>query len=202
MWLLKRHRRSIAACVSALSVIVLPGGCGRVTEPLPVSEQTPIDSQVADLGPVPDGVFMTDATGYLAHQITAIGTLTRYRFTVVTRYANRGTTTLYLGRCFPTSPQPLFTVVSADLSGTSGYEYAWACTGHDKQFALAPGATRVDTLQVEGPNMWDGRTHSPLGVTSGRFKLFFDVRTAAGDGAPYASRSLGYSNDFLVRAVD
>lgn len=178
--------------LETLSVSMLLGGCGGVTEP------------PRDLGSVPDGVFMTDATGYVAHRIPGSGSVRRYRFTVITRYANRGAASLFLGRCFPTSPQPLFTVavVHRDSLVRSGYEYAWACVGHDKQFEVPPGVIRVDTLQVEGPNMFDGVTHQPLGVTAGRFKLYFAVRLAAGDGAPGAPLPVRYSNEFLVRTAD
>lgn len=164
--------------------------CSGVTEPRP------------DLGPVPDRVFMTDATGYVAHRIPNSGALVRYRFTVITRYANRGTVSVFLGRCFPTSPQPLFSVVAADSSVRSGYEYVWACVGHDKQFELPPGALRTDTLQVEGPNMFDNGTNTGIGATSGRFKLYFAVGSAPGDGASNGAIPTRFSNEFIVRTAD
>ncbi|MDP1861955.1 MAG: hypothetical protein Q8K82_25065 [Gemmatimonadaceae bacterium] len=176
--------------LETLSVSMLLGGCGGVTEPR------------RDLGSVPDGVFMTDATGYVADRIPGTGSVRRYRFTVITRYANRGAASLFLGRCFPTSPQPLFTVAATDSLVRSGYEYVWGCVGHDKQFEVPPGAVRVDTLQVEGPNIFDGVTHQPLGVTSGRFKLYFAVGLAAGGGVPGAPLPVRYSNEFLVRTAD
>ena len=176
--------------LGTLGFILLLGACGGATEPL------------SDLGPVPDGVFMTDATSYVAHRILGSGSLRRYRFTVITRYTNRGATSLFLGRCFPTSPQPMFTVLHADPSVRSGYEYVWGCVGHDKQFEIPPGAVRVDTVQVEGPNILDGVTHEALGVTSGRFRLYFSVGVAAGDGAPGAPAPMRLSNEFLVSTAD
>lgn len=193
MWMLswvcpRTMARRIA--LQTLGVSVLLGGCRGATEPL------------SELGAVPDGVFMTDATGYVAHRIAGTGAVKRYRFTVITRYENRSATSVFLGRCFPASPQPLFTVVHADASVESGYEYVWGCVGHDQQFAIPPGAVRVDTLQVEGPNRFDGVTHEPIGVTTGRFKLYFDVRSAAGDGALFAPMALRLSNEFLFRTAD
>ena len=176
--------------IGMVCVSLLPGGCSGVTDPLP------------DLGPVPDGVFMTDATGYVARRIPDSGTVPRYRFTVITRYENRGTASLFLGRCFPTSPQPVFSVVAAGSSVRSGYEYVWACVGHDKQFEVPPSAVRVDTLHVEGPNTFDGVTHQAIGVTSGRFKLLFTVGLVAGDGVPGAPLPVRLSNEFLVRTSD
>lgn len=150
-----------------------------------------------DLGSVPDGAFTTDATGYVAIRMPGQD---RYRFAVISRFQNRGAATLYLGRCFPNSPQPLF---GADLATPtpegSAYSGIFACVGHDKQFAIPPSGVRVDTLQVEGPNAFDGHTHKPLGVTSGDFRLYFDVRLAPGDGAPSAPDSIQLSNKFRVR---
>src|SRR4249919_3890048 len=75
-------------------------------------------SPLENLGPVPAGAFTTDATGYLAHRLP--GTLPRYQFRIIGRFENRGTSTVYLGRCFPNSPQPLFSVVST-TTVESGY---------------------------------------------------------------------------------
>lgn len=172
-----------------LGLCLLLGGCG-VTEPQ------------RDLGAVPDGVFTTDATGYVAHRIAESGAYVRYRFTVITRYENRGTATLILDRCLPTSPQPLFTVVSTDSAIESGYDYVWGCVGHDDQFELPPGALRVDTLRVEGPNRFEQGKLTGIGATSGRFKLSFSVGYASSGGSSHAPAPIRYSNEFLVHAVD
>ena len=149
-----------------------------------------------DFGPVPDGAFTTDATSYVAVGIPR----GRYRFTVISRFENRGAATLYLGRCYPNSPHPLFGVeLATPTSQKSAYSGIFACVGHDKQFAIQPGVVRIDTLQVQGPNAFDGHTHEPLGVTNGEFRLYFDVRLAPGDGAPSAPNGLHLSNTFRVR---
>ena len=149
------------------------------------------------LGPVPDGAFTTDATGYVAGRLP--GQPPRYRFTVISRFHNRGAATLYLGRCYPNSPRPLFGVtLAAPAPEESAYDGIWACTGHDKQFAIRPGEVRIDTLQVEGPNAFDGITNEPFGVTEGDFRLYFDVRLAPGDGPPAPDALMG-SNAFRVR---
>jgi hypothetical protein len=145
---------------------------------------------------VPDGPFTTDATGYVAYHLP--GALPRYQFRIVSRFENRRTATLYLGRCFPDSPQPLFTV-SSTVAAESGYEQIWACVGHDRQFAVRAGEVRIDTLLVEGPNVFQGGTNVPFGVTEGDFRLYFDVRLGPGDGAPTAPDSIKLSNTFRVR---
>src|SRR4029078_3805412 len=96
-----------------------------------------------DLGPVPDGPITTDATGYVAHRLP--GDLARYQFRIVARFENRGAATLSLGRCFPDSPQPKFTIWNT-TPVASGYAQTWACVGHNRQFAIQSGKARVDTL--------------------------------------------------------
>ena len=168
-----------------------------LTAALLVSCSSPAEPALIDnLGPVPPGRFTTDATGYLAHRLP--GSLPRYQFRIISRFENRGTSTLYLGRCFPDSPQPLFTVTNT-IAVESGYEQIWACVGHDRQFAIRAGEVRVDTLLVAGPNAFRGGTNEPIGVKEGDFRLYYDVRHGAGDGAPAASDSIKLSNAFRVR---
>jgi hypothetical protein len=124
--------------------------------------------------------------------------LPRYQYRIISRFENRTTSTLYLGRCFPNSPQPLFTVVST-FPVESGYTQVWACVGHDRQFVIRVGEVRIDTLLVEGPNIFEGGTNKPIGVTEGDFRLYYDVRFAAGDRALAAPDSIKVSNAFRVR---
>ena len=65
-----------------------------------------------DLGPVPKDAFTTDATGYVAQEFERPWGQPRYRFTVISRFENRGLVPLYLGRCYPDSTKPLFSVVA------------------------------------------------------------------------------------------
>jgi hypothetical protein len=79
------------------------------------------------------------------------------------------------------------------------YDPIWACVGHDKQFEVLPGAVRVDTFHVEGPNAFDPIKQQALGETNGVFRLYLAVANARGDGAPAAPGTLGESNAFSVR---
>ena len=183
--------RSFACVVLFLAV----AGCESSTEPL--------RDPLRDLGPVPNESFTTDATGYMAREFERPWGQPRYRFTVISRFANRGLVPLYLGRCYPNSTKPLYSVVMADASPTeSAYSGVWACVGHDHQFLVLPGSVRVDTMEVQGPNMFDGMTHRPFGVTEGAFRLYFDVRLAPGDGAPSAPMNIRVSNAFIVRTAN
>jgi hypothetical protein len=162
--------------------------CSGITEPI-------------GLGAVPDGAFTTDATGYVAQRLA--GSANRYHFTVISRFENRGTVPLFLGRCFPNSSQPLFSVnVAESSSAESGYMQVWACVGHDQQFEIAPGGVREDTLQVTGPNVFPSGSATGFGITSGKFQLYFDVRLTRGDGGTPAPAAVHLSNAFLVRTSD
>jgi hypothetical protein len=69
-----------------------------------------------------------------------------------------------------------------DTTEDSGYERVWACVGHESPIVIAPGATRVDTLPIEGPNTFDGHTNAPVGRLDGDFRLVYEVGTCSRDG--------------------
>jgi hypothetical protein len=151
------------------------------------------------VGSVPDGSLMTDATDYLAEPLAGSTQFLRYGFTVVTRFTNRSPAPVYLGRCYPASPQPMYWISAGDGSAVeSAYDPIWACVGHDNQIEILPGAVRIDTFHVEGPNDFDGIHQQGIGATEGVFRLHLPVASARGDGAPAAAGSLGVSNAFTV----
>lgn len=145
----------------------------------------------------PGDALTTDSTAYHAELINA--EYHRYRFTVISRFDNVSDTAVFIGRCFPTSPGPTFGVfLTSPAGGESGYDPVWGCVGHDQQFEVLPGAVRYDTLVVEGPNAYPSGSTVGIGRTSGTFRLWLDVRTARGDGAPRAYFGLSLSNAFVV----
>ena len=177
------HRAAVVGACLVLSA------CGGTTDPL------------LSVDPLADGHFTTDAREYTARRFEGTGHFARYRFTVVSRFENRSANPRYFARCFPNTPTPIFSVMAADISTESAYAQISACVGHDQQFEVPPGATRVDTIQVEGPNTFNGITNEPYGVKEGIFRLFFDVRVARGDGAPAAPDAERVSNTFVVRTA-
>jgi len=145
---------------------------------------------------------MTDATGYVAEPIAPSPRPIVYQFTVVTRFENRSGVPVFLARCFPHSPQPMYGVFPTDSSAIQvAYDPSWACVGHSNQFQILPGAVRVDTFLLRGPNAFDVTKQQAIGVTSGVFRLVLWVASAPGDGAPPAPGSLGISNRFVVRTA-
>jgi len=148
-----------------------------------------------------DGNFTTDRTVYTATSDRSVG-YTRYTFQLTARFTNNTNQPEYLSRCYPNSASPTFGVElldpAADTWG-SAYDMAWACVGHDAQFEVAPGTTRVDTYEVSGPNAFDGVTHRPFGTLTGRMRLVYGVQGCRGDGACRLTSSIGQSTPFEVR---
>ena len=101
-----------------------------------------------------------------------------YAFTIIARYENPTADTLYLPRCLPRQRTPEYGVeVVDDTTEDSGYDPVWACVGHDSPIVVAPHAARVDTLRIEGPNAFDGKTNAPMGRLEGEFRLIYTVST-------------------------
>jgi hypothetical protein len=172
---------------SRLLALALAGGCaGQSTVPL--------DEGAGD--------FTTDRPRYEASYVQGSGAYRQYGFQLVARFQNRTGETVYLDRCFPDSPGPLFGVAPAARMGSaeSAYDMAWACVGHDQQIPVAPGAERVDTLRIIGPNAWDGHTKEANGTLEGSFQLHYRVSACPGEGdCPWVSVR---SNEFAVDRVE
>lgn len=146
----------------------------------------------------------TDRTEYVATYVSGEGAYRQYGFTVVARLENRGPERVYLARCYPDSPHPIYGVELVDQDGDSwgsGYSGAWACVGHDRQIPVAAGESRTDTLRLRGPNAWDGRTKQPFGALAGRMRLVYGVQTCPGDGECRLDREVGRANVFTVEQV-
>ena len=147
------------------------------------------------------GALRTQTTGYLARYEGGDGGNAQYGFTVVARFTNATARTVYLENCFGRPGEgPIFGLELLDrTTDRFGPAYApvWACVGVDlaHMIAIRPGATRVDTLHLTGPNAVDGVTQQPLGVFEGRMRLVYTVFTD--DGQP--ASELGRSNTFQVQ---
>lgn len=149
--------------------------------------------------PPPPGVFTTNSTSYEARLVDSVYRV--YRFTVITRYTNTTSSTLYLERCYPTSPIPIYGVLLVSpADSVSAYSPAWACVGHEHQIGVPAGATRVDTLELTGPNAFDSHTFVGLGVLEGTMRLGFSPMTCSDINTvcPINIDSLRYSNEFTV----
>jgi hypothetical protein len=147
------------------------------------------------------GVLRTDSIGYMARVVGNYYGNNLYQFRIVARYDNTTAAPIYFGRCFQNSRSPIYSIVRTDGPlASSGYNPVWACTGVEDFLILAPGASRVDTILVNGPNMFDGITKEPYGVTSGRVALRYSALWDCQDPATCKTPdSLWISNEFTVR---
>ncbi len=128
----------------------------------------------ASLAQVPSPLQL-DHTQYTASCVERRGNTCSYGFAVIARYENRTTDTLYVSRCYPTDPTPVYGVETVNDTADAAYDAVWACVGHDSPIVIAPHAARVDTLRLEGPNEFDGKTNAPMGKLDGEFRLLYKV---------------------------
>ena len=133
--------------------------------------------------PAEGTILATDRAAYVATRGRRRGGWGRHGFTVVATFANRSRAPVYLERCDPDSPHPIYGVrlvgggpVGGPAPWRAAYDPIWACGGHDRPIVVRPGEARVDTLRLSGPNVWHGVTHQPDGVLEGRFQLSYQVR--------------------------
>ena len=159
------------------------------------------ESSAAELLANDDASFTVDRAVYTATSVRSVQ-YQRYSFKLVARFTNTTDQTVYLSRCYPNSPTPMFGVEligeGVDRWG-SAYDMAWACVGHDQQIEVLPGATRTDTFDIAGPNAFDGTTGRPFGTLIGRMRLVYGVQGCRGDGACRLTKSIGQSAPFDVQ---
>jgi hypothetical protein len=122
-------------------------------------------------------MLRTDRATYQASLVGDEGSHGRYAITLAAQLSNGLSVPLYLQRCYPDTPFPLYGVVNAEEGREAAYNPFWACVGHGEPIVLSAGKTRTDSLQVLGPNAWDGHTNMPLGDLVGRFRLSYEIGT-------------------------
>jgi hypothetical protein len=137
-------------------------------------------SRSAPLATTPAGgkALTTDRAVYVATRERGDGGPGLYRFTVVATYANRSGAPVYLQRCNPDDPNPIYALQLVGAGPVGGprpwrvaYDPIWACGGHDRPIVVRPGQARVDTLRLVD-------THQD-GVIEGRFQLSYQARSCA-----------------------
>ena len=117
-------------------------------------------------------LVQTDQTVYTATPIPdSAQRIANYSFSMRVRYENRTGSTIYLRCCFDDNPFHTVTTLESDTS-RSGYEQYWALDA-TTAIPLRPGEVRRDTFRIEGPTARDGRTHEPIGVLEGSFRLLY-----------------------------
>ena len=179
-------RRSGLSGITRLFLVgLLLSGCGP--SPAPVDDSYPVT---------------TDRTVYTARPLfPCTAANCAYGFTVVASYENRTDRPLYLARCYPDSPTPIYGVRVVDPEDEeAAYSPVWACVGHNWAIPVQPGETRVDTLEVVGPNAFDGETGVPFGVLEGEFYVSYQVQICPEEDLRcFLVDAAGYSNNFEVK---
>lgn len=177
--------RRIARVAVGLGVV----GCGSATE-VSIPHGVP-----------PRGVLTTDSIGYIARVVGEYYGNPMYQFRIIARYENTTSSPVFMEKCRANSRSPVYSIVRADGPLASGaYNPLLACLDVEDKLIVPPGAVRIDTFVVNGPNAWDGRTKKPEGVTNGRFVLRYGARWNCLDPATCKTPdSLWISNEFTVR---
>ncbi len=155
----------------------------------------------ADFEPSPDDLpLRTDQTVYVAQEERG-GFRPIYGFDLVAQLENKTGRTVYLARCYPNSLHPTYGVelLGQEDDGGAAYNAAWACVGHENPIAVAPGATRIDTFHIAGPNAWPSGSSQHFGVLEGRFRLGYQAQFCRAQTGCDLPDSLARSNEFEVQ---
>ena len=146
----------------------------------------------AFVGPPPS--LTVDQASYIARGDTGVARERQWRFVMIATLRNNGDQVLYVETCG--SRTPMYNVGSAG----SAYEQMYACSGGEPGITLLPHAVRVDTLQIAGPTMFDGRTGAGFGATSGTIALSYTLATCLQVDMCRAGRFGVTSDPFSVTA--
>lgn len=161
----------------------------------------PLSCDSDPLLPLQTHPIVTDSRVYEARPIDPPGPNQRFQLTLVARFQNQGDRTLYLDRCNPDSPHPIYGFRAVDFPELEvAWSYVCAGVGHDRDFRIPPRAMRTDTLRIVGPSLFTF-LGEPIGVLEGEFQLVYRVLDCPGDECwdQRAPDSLGVSNSFTVR---
>jgi hypothetical protein len=146
----------------------------------------------------------TDSSEY--HAVSVNPRARDYGFRLVARLENETDSSVILSRCTPESRTPIYGLVNTDttvspheLRSAAAYSPMWPCVGHDRHIEIRARQTRVDTLELRGPNAVDGSTKEPLGVFEGIFRLQYERRPCRVATCFAASLGPIVSNAFRVR---
>lgn len=151
-------------------------GCAPTSHSSPQVTVTPDASPQATVAP--DGfVIRTDRDEYLAKPEKTTDKLRSYGFILTAQFENRSQEPVYLQRCHPDSPHPIFAILMASESKeqSSAYSPIWACVGHNDKIIVRPGETRTDQFPISGPTSWENGGGINFGAMEGRFRLQYAV---------------------------
>jgi len=153
----------------------------------------------------PDQVTIkTDQIEYNARYHEMVSGQDRYKFLLTASFENRTGATVYLERCYPHTPYPIYDIVpdngsGIQESGSGGYRTANVCVGHDKPIIVQPGETRIDKLVIYGPNAWTSDKLIIKEALTGQFRLTYRAYFCRELIRCERPDAMQYSNVFTVR---
>jgi hypothetical protein len=146
--------------------------------------------------------IQTDQTEYVAQYDRTVGPQDIYGFTVSARFENRTEAPIYLARCYPDAPNPIYNVALDNGRGiyeSVGYRTVQGCVGHDNHIIVQPGETRTDQLLIRGPNSWSDDSAVPKDALAGQFRLIYTAHFCPELIRCERPDAMQYSNVFTVR---
>jgi hypothetical protein len=153
--------------------------------------------------------IQTDQTEYVAQFDSTVNKQDRYKFPLIARFENRTGVPIYLERCGPNTPFPIYNVGPDNGKGvetSSGpldnpYSTFQACVGHDNPIIVQPGEIRVDNLTIYAPNGWsdDPFIRIPKEKLNGQFRLIYYAHFCREIYNCERPDAVQYSNIFRVR---
>ena len=158
-------------------------------------------SLFTDFEPTADDLpLRTDQATYVAQQERG-GDKPIYGFNVVIQFENKTGRTVYLDRCYPEDPHPIYIVylIGQEDDWGAAYNHGWGCVGHDDPISVAAGAIRTDTLHIRGPNAWQTYSNQHFGELEGRFSIGYQAQSCRNEVGCELPYSLTRSNEFEVR---
>lgn len=124
-----------------------------------------------------------------------------YEFKLIADFKNKTSETIYLKRCNPESPNPVFNLQHTNKNVNSAFTPTWTCVDHAEHIEVKPGLQRVDTLKITGPNMWS-ENDEVIGQLEGKHKLLYEARSCnTTDHCPLPD-SVAFSNVFEIKLED
>jgi hypothetical protein len=150
--------------------------------------------------------IQTDQTEYVAQFDSTLNKQDRYKFPLVARFENRTGVPIYLARCYPNTPYPIYNVrpdngkgvESSSNSLDNPYAAFVACVGHDNPIIVQPGEIRVDNLTISAPNGWSDDFLIPKDKLNGQFRLIYHAHFCRKRYNCKRPDTVQYSNIFTV----
>lgn len=143
----------------------------------------------------------TDASGYLALPGPRVGDVRTYELTVVARFTNGTTRTVFLERCFAETEYPIYSVELTTGSEVAAYNPNWSCP-RGASFVVEPDETLEVVVPLIAPHLFD--QGQAIGVFAGQFRLGFSWWSCPDEGeqCPEGAGGVTRSNEFTITVPD